>query len=752
MPAQAETPPVALEEVIVTADLRPLPSSRRPGGATVIAETDIRDGAVVHLEELLPQVPSLSWAGASSRPRYFQLRGVGELEQYQGAPNPSVGFLVDEIDFSAIGMIATLFDVEQVEVLRGPQGTRYGANALGGLIKLKTREPEARDSFDARSRLRRRRAVDRGRGGGRRPAVAGTVRRLARGAAPRRERRLPRQPPPRPRRHQRPRRDAGAAADPRSPPKAAGRPTSGSCTRISTTVMTPSRSTTAFIRSPTGRAAMPSAPTAHSSTSTASLGPLLGLRSITTWADSDIVASFDGDWGNDVDWGDAGPYDFFSQTLRGRRALSQDLRLSGDAGRWAWIAGAWWSELTETNHVTDDGRYLDDAFVAELDSRYRATSTALYGQLEWRPRDDTTLAAGLRVEERDADYRDSAGVAFDPGDTLWGGELTATRRLGDAHSLWATIARGFRAGGFNIGPSVPPERAEFDPEYLWSAEAGWKARNASGSRTGDLNVFYTRREHQQVATSLQLDPENPLTFLFLTENAARGESWGLESSAAIQATPAVSLDAMLSWMESRFIGYFNGERDLDGRAFAHAPEWKAALGATWRHPAGWMARLDLSARSRLLFRHQPRPARRFALPGQPPRGLRGRALVGAGLGAQPVRRALPGARILLRERAAGLPDPPVPALGRPAPGRGHAALYILRSPHARRRRDEPLSAHRRFIPPILDFIDRLKPHPGLAVVTNSMSTQVSGEFDAVFEALRVEIAATSHATTAPCSS
>src|SRR5687767_1539845 len=86
VPVQAETPPVPLEEVVVTADLRPLPWSRRPGGTTVIAQSDIRDSAVVHLEELLPQVPSLSWAGASSRPRYFQLRGVGELEQYQGAP------------------------------------------------------------------------------------------------------------------------------------------------------------------------------------------------------------------------------------------------------------------------------------------------------------------------------------------------------------------------------------------------------------------------------------------------------------------------------------------------------------------------------------------------------------------------------------------------------------------------------------------------------------------------------------------
>lgn len=44
-----------------------------------------------------------------------------------------------------------------------------------------------------------------------------------------------------------------------------------------------------------------------------------------------------------------------------------------------------------------------------------------------------------------------------------------------------------------------------------------------------------------------------------------------------------------------------------------------------------------------------------------------------------------------------------------------------------------------FIPPILGFIDRLRARPGLAVVTNSMSTQVSGELDAVFDALRAEI-------------
>ena len=122
-----------------------------------------------------------------------------------------------------------------------------------------------------------------------------------------------------------------------------------------------------------------------------------------------------------------------------------------------------------------------------------------------------------------------------------------------------------------------------------------------------------RRRHPQVSTSLQLDPEDPLTFMFLTDNAGGGEAWGLESSAAMRAGERLELEAMLSWMESRYEGYRFGDRVLDGREFAHAPEWKAALAATWRHPAGWMARADLSGEAGFYFdtSHDQRSASRF---------------------------------------------------------------------------------------------------------------------------------------------
>ncbi len=598
--ANAETL-AKLEPVIVTAGLRSLPASQRPGGVTVIAGSAAEDAANRHLEEVLPQIPSLSWAGGSSRPRFFQLRGIGELEQYQGAPNPSLGFLVDEIDFSGIGMIASLFDVEQVEVLRGPQGTRYGANALGGLIKLKTRDPAAAPSLDVEAG-----AGDDG------LWSAGVVAGGALGAAGE---------------------ATGAWRAVLQRASNDGFRHNGFLDRDDTNGR---EETTARVRV---RVEMPSGWRADlglmyadfdngydafaidNSLRTLSDRPgrdaqrsngawldvtrsgLHGveLRSTTSWAESDIEASFDADWGNNADWGAAGPYDFFSQTLRDRRTLSQDLRLlSAAGGDWSWIAGAWLSRLEESNRIADDGLYLTDSFVRTLASDYEATSTALYGEITWSPMPATTIAAGLRLEERDASYADSDGIRFNPRDRLWGGSLSVTKEMNESQILWASMSRGYRAGGFNIGTSVPAERQQFDDEYLWSAELGWRGQ-ADEARSGDVNLFYTRRENPQVATSLQLDPEDPLTFLFLTDNARSGEAWGLESSFRWQATVRIGLEAMLSWMESRFIGYRFGERELDGREFAHAPEWKAAIAATWRHPAGWMARLDLSGEAGFYF-------------------------------------------------------------------------------------------------------------------------------------------------------
>ena len=130
-----------LFEILITSGLREQKLSDQPLSATVQTQQSIDDRGSRHFEELLPTIPNTLFSGETSRPRYIQLRGIGERSEYTGAPNASVGMLIDDIDFSGIGMIGSLLDVKQVEVLRGPQGTRYGANALAGLISIYSNDP-----------------------------------------------------------------------------------------------------------------------------------------------------------------------------------------------------------------------------------------------------------------------------------------------------------------------------------------------------------------------------------------------------------------------------------------------------------------------------------------------------------------------------------------------------------------------------------------------------------------------------------
>jgi iron complex outermembrane receptor protein len=141
----------AIEEIVVTADFRARSELDMATSVTVMTEAVIKSRSAQHFEELANAVPNVNYASGSNRARFFQIRGIGERSQFVAPINPSVGFLVDNVDFSGAATIATMLDVKQVEILRGPQGTRYGANALAGLINVKTHDPE--DQFAASLKL-----------------------------------------------------------------------------------------------------------------------------------------------------------------------------------------------------------------------------------------------------------------------------------------------------------------------------------------------------------------------------------------------------------------------------------------------------------------------------------------------------------------------------------------------------------------------------------------------------------------------
>jgi outer membrane receptor for ferrienterochelin and colicin len=95
-----------LEEVVVSA-FRRSTALELSASVSVLDQAEIAGATLQHFEELIALVPNMNYSGDGSRARYFQLRGIGELEQYEGAPNPSVGFIVDDIDLSGVGGVST---------------------------------------------------------------------------------------------------------------------------------------------------------------------------------------------------------------------------------------------------------------------------------------------------------------------------------------------------------------------------------------------------------------------------------------------------------------------------------------------------------------------------------------------------------------------------------------------------------------------------------------------------------------------
>ena len=130
-----------IEEIIVNADYRLSDLNDIPSSVIVLDENLIQNRNAQHLEEILLNAPNVNFSSGSSRARFFQVRGIGERGQFSEPLNSSVGVIIDGIAFSGIGNASMLYDIDQVEVFLGPQGTRYGSNALAGLINLQSKAP-----------------------------------------------------------------------------------------------------------------------------------------------------------------------------------------------------------------------------------------------------------------------------------------------------------------------------------------------------------------------------------------------------------------------------------------------------------------------------------------------------------------------------------------------------------------------------------------------------------------------------------
>lgn len=612
-------PSTEMEVMVVTADFRSSSLEKMPSSITVIDSQKIQDESAQHFEDLLNSIANFNWSGGSSRPKYFQIRGVGEQEQYQGAPNSSVGYIIDDIDLSGIGMVSSMYDLQQVEVLRGPQGTRYGANALAGLIYLKSNDPT--DVFEHGGEVSLGDDDLRTFSGFSSGPLTDSGKLLYRVSM---------------QQHQQNGyhdnlylgRDDTNGRDEFSG-RAKLRWYATDDLQFDLTVLHADfdngYDVWSLTNSPTQTTSDQPGVDSQRTTGAGFKATYSGaenfeLTSLTSFANTDHHYSYDGDWANSEYWaskqcnddnGNLAPcqYDYFWDKTGQRKTASQEFRLSStEQGRifaesTDWLLGVYAMNLKEDNQLYSEYNTWPDEV---LDSEYEATNYALFGQLDTDLGSNYALSVGLRLERRNSHYSDTNNDNFDPSETMWGGHIAVSKVLNDSHNAYVRVARGYKAGGFNMTlPVELNDKKEFSTETLYNYEIGLKSHWLAGLIDTNLALFYMDRQDQQVAASQQ-DPDKPQRFILFTENAGSSNNYGAELDATWYATDNLQVYSSLGWLETAYGDYqyqdkYGTEVDLTGRDLAHSPHVTYSLGGTYRANSGWFANLNLSGKSEFYY-------------------------------------------------------------------------------------------------------------------------------------------------------
>jgi iron complex outermembrane receptor protein len=608
---------IKLDPVRVTADLWESPLARIPASVSVYDEAALRNGAVRHFGDLVDQIPNLTWTGGTSRPRYLQIRGIGENSQFEGeTPDSAVRFLVDDLDFTGLGTVASAFDVSQVEVLRGPQAGAFGANAAGGVVRLVTVAPtpfwtgRAEATIGGDSLRTGSFAV-----GG--PLISSKPEQLMMRLS------LQQSESDGFRHNVTLNRATNARDEFTARLRLTWNPNALWRWEAALLAADFDNGYDEFALDNNGRDTFSDQPGFDTQESfAASLrGTYRGwdevrLTTVTSGARNDSRYAYDDDW-------TAASYMGFSDHVRRRWVANQELRLDSEPAGTGWVnrwtLGAFYSRIDETTRYTN----TDPDNIRGLKTAYHSTNTALFGQLghDFSPR--TRLVAGLRVENIDMDgdglktrFRAGPGT-FDPpvritpafDDTLVGGKLTLERDLGDGAVAFVSVTRGYKAGGINVDAriDVTSDPLTYETETLWNWEAGLRGHALDGRATGEITVFYLAREDTQVRDSAGFGGN----YRFFTDNGSDSHVYGLEASGAYALSKDWSVRASLALMRSELESFTlaNGNTG-GGRDLANTPDYGYTLGTRYGAERGLFASAELVGRAQQFDSNNQNEARR----------------------------------------------------------------------------------------------------------------------------------------------
>jgi len=582
-----------IEEIIVKGDWREAKLLEEDSSLVLLRNEIIESQPIKHFENLSYLVPNLNFAASDSRARHFQIRGIGERSGYERTPNSAVGFLIDDIDFSGQGGIATTFDVEQIEVHRGPQGSRIGSNALAGLIYIKTKEPTKQFEGVGEMTSGTYGTINTGVAFGgpsvinqdltyrlvlRKDYSDGFRKNLFSGKL-------------------------NTSKKDESTFRLKLDWDAGDKTLVKFLITQIDLDDPADIWTIDGSLNTLSDRPGMDSQKTNAYGIKVfhqfdgfKFQSFTSVTNTDVVLSYDADWGNS-DSHMPYIYDYFSETLRNRDTFSQEVRFVSDSADFSsqnmteWVVGLSFLDIKEENLKKDEGIYGDPSdpdspYVSQSSSssKFSSDNISIYANIDYLLNESTKISFGARWEDYESKYSDSFDENFNPSDRMSGGKISLSKNINEQTNIFFNLAKGFNQGGFNLNLGLDSNSQNnnlyYDPEFLTNYEIGFNSEISNSKINISGIIFLSNREDQQVLISTQVDPSDPNTFTFLTQNAAEGINRGLELNMTMQASNSLDVFFNLGLLKTE-IKNWESRPDLEGREQAHAPEKSYAFGLNW---------------------------------------------------------------------------------------------------------------------------------------------------------------------------
>ena len=639
-----------IEEVIVSARRRNEQLQKVPIPVTVLTSNLIDEADIENLGDISRRVPGLNVSYFSVGQPSIHMRGVGSNDDGAALDNSVVLFL-DDIYIGRISTIdINVLDLERIEVLRGPQGTLYGKNAIGGAVNMVSAFPVEQaggeisvgtGNLDAQKisgkwsgplastdLLVRLSVSSASREGWQDNLVLNTDNqhdesndsvRAKLLYLPRedlewflaydysREQldstgRIPvvgRVPLP-------VLDDAGNAAVQRGP--------DGSPLRDESGIEVP------LVQLPTDLFADLGGDPRHATNGVAGFTDrrIAGLSSHISWdGPKHRFASITGYRDGEFEWLEdstglpdsviAAPItDYVAET---HRQFSQELRWSsGDDGGRNFLFGFYYLQ-EDTNRK--EYFQISDA-TARSHQKNTSRSVALFGEVSYHIGHATKLTVGGRYTLDKKDLSQQSWNGGSPAIILEDFELDSSEswqdfspsaalswHTSDNVMLFARLARGFKNGGFQGVPgTLEAAMREIDPETAWDYELGVKSRWYEERVQLNVVGFYTRYKDLQVTQFRTVDNFG----LFETSNAGTANLKGVEIESIFHATENLELSASYAWLDARYDDF----RDVDGQDFSgnrlrQAPEHSANLSARYHwplSPGDLSLRLDYSYQSK----------------------------------------------------------------------------------------------------------------------------------------------------------